>query len=224
MRSIFLAFVLTWGTNAFAQNNHELENSLRELIPDGYFVTETIYGDLNKDSQEDVVLIIKGTDLNKVVIDEFRGELDLNRRGIVVALRNKQKYELIVENQSCFYSEDEYGGVYFVPDIFTSIEKGNLHIFFSHGRYGYWRYNFRYQEADFELIGYDASANRGSIVEGETSINYLTKKMLEKENINTHDEYADPIFKESWTSFTLDNRFKLSDINDFSKFGDGVRE
>lgn len=71
MRSIFLVFVLTWGTSAFAQNNHGLENSLRELVPDGYFVTETIYGDLNKDSQADVVLIIKGTDPIKLLLMNF---------------------------------------------------------------------------------------------------------------------------------------------------------
>lgn len=224
MRSIFLAFVLTWGTSALAQNNHGLEDSLRELVPDGYFVTETIYGDLNKDSQADVALIIKGTDPNNVVIDEFRGEIDLNRRGIIVALRNQQKYELVVENLNCFYSEEEDGGVYFVPDIYTKIEKGNLYVLFAHGRYGHWRYNFRYQGADFELIGYDNSANRGPTVEVVTSINYLTKKMLVKKNINSHEEHADPIFKESWTSFTLDNRFKLSEINDFSEFGDGLRE
>ncbi len=129
---------------------------------------------------------------------------------------------MIVENLSCFYSEDEYGGVYFKPDILTSIEKGNLHILFAHGRYGHWRYNFRYQGSDFELIGYDSSANRGPIVEEVTSINYLTKKMLVKENINSDDEYADPVFKERWESFSLNHRFRLSEIKDFSEFGDGV--
>ncbi|PML18404.1 hypothetical protein BCT06_12900 [Vibrio breoganii] len=224
MRSIFLIFSLMWGINVFAKNINYTEDSLQELVPEGYLVTETIYGDLNKDNQEDVVLIIKGTNPDEIFIDQVRGELNLNRRGIVVALRNEHKYEVIVENSNCFYSEDEYGGVYAVPDIYTTIEKGNLYILFAHGRYGHWRYNFRYQSADFELIGYDESANRGSIVEVATSINYLTKKMLVKENTNNLDEYADPVFKETWTSFTLDNRIKLSGISDFSEFNHGLHE
>ncbi|ELA7318100.1 hypothetical protein ACS6BV_004569 [Vibrio alginolyticus] len=222
MKNVFLALAFTLTTGAFAQDNLVLDGSIRQLAPDGYIVLETIYGDLNKDSQEDVVLVIKGTDPKKIIIDEIRGELDLNQRGLVIALKNKQKYEVIVENLSCFYSEDEYGGVYFKPDILTSIEKGNLHILFAHGRYGHWRYNFRYQGSDFELIGYDSSANRGPIVEEVTSINYLTKKMLVKENINSDDEYADPVFKERWESFSLNHRFRLSEIKDFSEFGDGV--
>ncbi|AQM66616.1 hypothetical protein Vca1114GL_00093 [Vibrio campbellii] len=145
MKNVFLALALTLTTGAFAQDNLVLDGSIRQLAPDGYIVLETIYGDLNKDSQEDVVLVIKGTDPKKIIIDEIRGELDLNQRGLIIALKNKQKYEVIVENLSCFYSEDEYGGVYFKPDILTSIEKGNLHILFAHGRYGHWRYNFRYQ-------------------------------------------------------------------------------
>ncbi len=224
MRSLLFLFALLWGANTLAQGTTDLDNPYREIVPNGYIVTEAIRGDLNRDNQEDIVLMIKGTDTNKIVTDEFRGQLDLNRRGIIVALRNEDKYEVVVENRSCFYSDDEDGGVYMIPYIDISIKKGNLYIHFAHGRYGYWRYNFRYQGSDLELIGYDSSANRGPIVEVVTSINYLTKKMLIKENINNLDDYADPIFKESWTSFVLDNRFRLSEISDFSEFGDGVRK
>ncbi|EJV0610034.1 hypothetical protein HYN80_22630 [Vibrio parahaemolyticus] len=223
MKELLLLSAFLFGANVLAQEEIDLDSSYREIVPNGYTIIQAIHGDLNGDSRDDIVLMIQGTDQNKIVIDERRGKLDLNRRGIIVALRNNNKYDVIVENDNCFYpDDDEDGGVYIVPYIDMSIKKGNLYIHFAHGRYGYWRYNFRYQDSDLELIGYDSSANRGPRVEVVTSINYLTKKMLTKENVNELDDY-DSIFKEKWSTFVLEHRFKLSEISDFTEFGDGVR-
>ncbi|WP_158123459.1 hypothetical protein [Vibrio vulnificus] len=222
MKELLLLSTLLFGANVLAQEKIDLDSSYREILPNGHTIIEAIHGDLNGDSRDDIVLMIQGTDQNKIVTDELRGRLDLNRRGIIVALRGNDKYDVVVENDNCFFSDDEDGGVYMVPDILMSITKGNLYIDFLHGRYGYWSYNFRYQDSDLELIGYDASENRGPRVEVVTSINYLTKKMLTKENINELDD-DDPIFKEKWSTFVLEHRFKLSQISDFTEFGDGVR-
>jgi hypothetical protein len=222
MRKLILLSAFIFGASVLAQDKIDLDSTYQKIIPNGYTIIEATQGDLNKDGQDDLVLMVQGTDKNKIVIDEQRGQLDLNRRGIIVALRNNNKYDVVVENDNCFFSDDEDGGVYMVPYIDMSIKKGNLYIHFAHGRYGYWSYNFRYQDSDLELIGYDESANRGPRVEVVTSINYLTKKMLTKENINELDDY-DPIFKEKWTTFVLEHRFKLSEISDFTEFGDGVR-
>ena len=54
-------------------------------------------GDLNKEGIEDCVLIIKGTDKIKNVKDEFRGELDRYRRGIIFLFKINDHYELIVQ-------------------------------------------------------------------------------------------------------------------------------
>jgi hypothetical protein len=59
------------------------------FLPKGYVIFENIKGDLNKDGIEDCVLIIKGTDKSKIVIDEYQGELDRNRRGIIVFVQQK---------------------------------------------------------------------------------------------------------------------------------------
>ncbi|MGD1472361.1 phosphoheptose isomerase family protein [Vibrio harveyi] len=222
MKELLLLSTLLFGANVLAQEKIDLDSSYREIVPNGHTIIEAIHGDLNGDSRGDIVLMIQGTDQNKIVTDELRGRLDLNRRGIIVALRGNDNYDVVVENDNCFFSDDEDGGVYMVPDILMSITKGNLYIDFLHGRYGYWSYNFRYQDSDLELIGYDASDNRGPRVEVVTSINYLTKKMLTKENINELDD-DDPIFKEMWSTFVLEHRFKLSQISDFTEFGDGVR-
>jgi hypothetical protein len=217
MNKFFVALALIWGSSAFAITTEELDNSLLELIPGGYVVTDTIYGDLNKDNQNDVVLLIKNIDPSNVVIDQYRGELDRNRRGVIVAIRNKNVYELAVKNVRCFSSENEDGGVYFAPELNISIDKGSLYFHYMHGRYGYWRYNFRYHGTDFELIGYDKSENRGPVVEKAVSINFLTNKMVIKRNVNQYAEFEDEVFKETWHNFTLAEPYKLNQITDFDR-------
>ncbi|KAA5533378.1 hypothetical protein F0919_12610 [Taibaiella lutea] len=188
---------------------------LSDFLPKGYVTFDTIYGDLNKDGSDDCILIIKGTDKSKIVKDENRGELDRNRRGIIILFNKNGNYESVVKNYSCFSSENEDGGNYYAPELSVEVDKGNLYIRYAHGRYGYWSYTFRFQNSDFELIGYDASDNFGPVVNTEVSINYLTKKKLTKENTNTNAEGGDEVFKESMQKIEVQQLMKLSDIEDF---------
>ena len=127
-----------------------------DFLPSGYVVFDKIYGDLNKDGLDDCAIIIKGTNKNKIINDQYRGQLDRNRRGIIVLFKKNKTYELIVKNYNCFSSENEDGGIYFAPELSAEIKNGNLQIHYGHGRYGYWKYTFSYQNSDFELIGYEA--------------------------------------------------------------------
>jgi len=77
-----------------------------------------------------------------------------------VLLNSANNYQLALENYDCFSSENEAGGVYFAPELWVKIEKGNLYINYSHGRYGYWSYTFRFQDSDFALIGYVMSPQK----------------------------------------------------------------
>ena len=126
---------------------------------------------------------------------------------------------MAVKNYTWFSSENEDGGVYYPPDLDIQIEKGKMFILYSHGRYGYWRYNFRYQNSDLILIGYDGSSNSGPIVNRETSINFITKKKILKENINEDPDQitGDEIFKETKKNVSITNQFKLSQIKDFDE-------
>ncbi len=215
LKLVFIVFIAS-GTNAFGQVEPRTAKSPSEFVPAGYVVVQKIQGDLNKDNQADFVLIIKAADKANFVKDESRGELDRNRRGIIIALRTKDRYELALENRECFSSENEDGGVYFSPELGVFIEKGNLRVHYFHGRYGFWAYQFRYQNADFELVGYDSSQNDGPIVEKSISINLITKKMLVKENVNRNaEEGRDEKFKETWRKFTLSKPIKLRGIADF---------
>ena len=215
MKKLIFIISLLIGTNAFAKVQANIAKSASEFVPNGFVIFEEINGDLNKDGLADKILIIKGTDKDKLVDDKYRGKLDRNRRGLIIAFKKKDHYEQVLVNLDCFSSENEDGGVYFPPELSISIKRGNLFISYAHGRYGYWIYNFRYQNSDFELIGFDRSENRGPLVERVVSINFLTKKILIKDNINLYEEGADEKFKESWKKFTIEKEIQLSEIADF---------
>lgn len=188
-----------------------------EFVPKGFSVFEKAYGDLNKDGVEDCILIIKKIDKENIITDEYRGKLDRNRRGIIVLFKTKEGYELASKNNNCFSSENEEGGVYYAPELMVYAEKGNLNIHYAHGRYGYWKYIFRYQNSDFELIGYEDSSNTGPTVNSTTSINFSTKKKLTKINTNENAESGDEVFESTWTAVTMPKLLRLSEIKDFDE-------
>ncbi|AZB25950.1 hypothetical protein EG339_15825 [Chryseobacterium bernardetii] len=188
-----------------------------DFIPKGYRIFEKSYGDLNKDGLEDCMLIIKKIDDANIVNHESRGKLDMNRRGIIVLLKNQNGYQLAAENNNCFSSENEDGGAYFSPELIVEAEKGNLIIHYAHGKYGYWRYIFRYQNSGFELIGYDESSNNGPLVNSTTSINFLTKKKRKDINTNEEAEGGDEIFETTWSNIKITKLLDLTEIRDFDE-------
>lgn len=190
---------------------------IHDFIPEGYTIFEEIKGDLNNDGLTDHVLIIKNTLPEDIVTDRFDKKVDRNRRGIIVLFKTKDGFNEIVKNYKCFSSENEDGGVYFPPELVVEINKNKLYVHYAHGRYGYWRYTFRFNINDFELIGYDASNNFGPIVNSETSINFLTKKKLEKVNVNERAESGEEVFESTWTVVKINKLLKLSEIKDFDE-------
>lgn len=211
-----LAAALAAGSNAFGQSAPAAARSPAALVPAGYVVIEEIRGDLNRDSQEDRVLVVKGTDKKEFFKHEQRGLLDRNRRGLVIVFGNKGRYELALANLACFSSENEEGGVYFAPELDVDIRGSTLVVHYAHGRYGYWSYTFRYQNGDFELIGHDRSENRGPVLQRSVSMNYMTRRMRIRENLDPYaDEEAKERFKETWRAFAVPQRILLRKISDF---------
>jgi len=198
------------------------DSKLANLVPAGYTITEEIKGDLNKDGLEDYVFIIKGT---KKDDDCRENGQDCSLRGIMVVFSKGGRYELALENRDCFASEDRNGGVYYPPDLSVSVKKGNLYIGFDHGRYGSWSYTFRYQNSDFELIGYDNILGVTGRLDKIVSINFQAKKMLTKIPVADIlvDDFADGTarnakFDETWENFTPTEPIKLRKIADFREF------
>ena len=211
MKGIFLIIVSILCANYNSQAQSE---EVEDFIPDGYVLFEKKFGDLNKDKQEDCILIIKGTNKDKIVLNEYGEMVDRNRRGIIILFKNKNGYQKATENINCFSSENEDGGIYFPPDLYIGVERGNLSIYYGHGRYGFWKYTFRYQQSDFKLIGYDEQ-NGGAVIKSELSLNFLTKKKLVKENTNENAIGGDEVFKESWSKIEINRLLSLSEIKDF---------
>lgn len=185
-----------------------------DFIPEGMVKFEQILGDLNNDGLEDCVLVVKGTEKENIVEDEYRGSLDRNRRGIIILLKNQTSYMQVLQNLNCFSSENEDGGVYYSPDLWLEIEDNKLYISYAHGRYGYWKYTFRKQSNDLELIGYDSSDNHGPLIQSKISINFLTGKLVYDKNINVEATTGHEIFKTTKRTIVNQN-IKLSEIKDF---------
>ena len=203
--------------SAIAFGQPVIKQNANDFIPQGFVLSGTSIGDLNKDGVDDKVLLIKGTDKGAYEKNEFGEFVDRNRRGLVILFKKGEQYELVLKNANCFTSENEDGGVYYAPELSLEINKGNLYIHYAHGRYGYWKYTFRYRNSDFYLIGYDSSEG-GEVVEKETSINFLSKKKQEKVNTNESAEGGDEEFRETWTNITVTKLLKLRDIKDFENF------
>ncbi len=193
----------------------EQSQNLSDFLPKGYVLAEKIGGDLNNDGLEDVVLLIKATDSSQVIQDEDRGTLDRNRRGIIVLFAKNGAYEAVIKNYDCFSSENEDGGVYFPPELSVAIKDGQLHFHYAHGRYGYWQYSFRYEASDFALAGYEASENRGPVVQRIVQLDFMTKKKLIRDNLNKDQEEGKEAFVDSTQDIALGKALLLSEIKDF---------
>ncbi|WP_322550601.1 hypothetical protein [Flavobacterium psychraquaticum] len=204
--------------NDAAADSYRMKPS--NFIPDDCALYEQITGDLNKDGLEDYVLIIKGTDKEKILIEENSINLNRNRRGIIILFKKEEGYELILRNLDCFSSENEEGSAYFDPELTVSIKNGNLEIKFGHGKHGFWNYTFQHKNDDFEMIGYFMSASNGTTIKSETTINYLTQKKLIKTNTNNNKKagFGEEIFKEKEENIVIKKIIKLSDIKDFDEF------
>lgn len=217
MKKITIGCLLILMTNwiAFGQTKKTILN-YDSFLPKGYIIFEKIFGDLNNDALDECVLIIKDTNKDNIIVDKYRGKLDRNRRGIIVHFNKKNHYELVTKNLNCFSSENEDGGVYYAPELNVEIQKGNLYVGYAHGRYGNWKYAFKFINSDFKLIGYDET-NGGVVIQSQTSVNFLTKTRLEKVNVNKNAEGSDEIFKETSTTIKEDKLIKLSEIPDFDE-------
>jgi hypothetical protein len=76
-------YLIDYSPNKVSSSVHK---NITDLIPLKFKLFEKKYDDLNKDGLQDCVLIVQGTDKNKVVDVEFRRILDRNRRGIIVLI------------------------------------------------------------------------------------------------------------------------------------------
>lgn len=189
-----------------------------DLVPDGHVIFEKISGDLNNDGINDSIFIVKSTSKEVFFVDEDGEKLDRNRRGIMVFLSENDIWKLTSQNLSCFSSENEDGGIYFPPELSVHTERGNLYLHYGHGRYGYSKYTFRFNNPHFELIEYISSVSHGPVIEEEIILKYQTKKKLKRVNANENSQNdSEATFEDTWTDIQIEQLIKLSEIVDFDE-------
>jgi hypothetical protein len=206
----------TYGIEMLAMESTPIQQELpsqlssSSSLSETYKIIEELFGDLNKDGLDDKVQIVKGIDRSKIEKDEAGNEKDLNRRGVIISFRKGDSYELALKNISCFSSENEGGGV-----LRCQIVKGTVRFYDEHRRY-YCTYVFRYQNNDFELIGYEfVSLKRSHAIENGKSVNFSTRKMLTRRNRNENpDDDSEKDIESKWEDFTMPSLYKLSKIAD----------
>ncbi|APY07613.1 hypothetical protein BWZ20_04555 [Winogradskyella sp. J14-2] len=186
-----------------------------EFIPEGYKLYERIDADLNNDKFEDCMLIIKATDSNQMVTNQFDKKVNRNHRGIIILFKKGNRYRLVDKNYDCFYSENEDGGVYYPPQLNVETENGDIIFNYEHGRYGQWSYTFRFIVDSYKLIKYNATRTFGPITKSITELDFLTKQKTYRENTNEDDEGNDEIFKTTKSIININQLIKLSEIKDF---------
>ncbi|MBX2897952.1 MAG: hypothetical protein KF763_21090 [Cyclobacteriaceae bacterium] len=180
-------------------------NTIQDFSPRGWFVSDSIQGDLNKDNLLDQVFIIKKRD-SVTVKDNNGDEYLIQPRVIGIAFKNaSNKYKLIETNKRLL-TDYNFPPTYDDPFNLMTIEKGVLTIEFSfdyiNGNFYFYTYKFRFQKGQFSLIGADAQyVTRRTMDFEKSSYNFLTKKW--SLTIGTHTNQDPPKLTEETKWFDL---------------------
>lgn len=169
-------------------------DKIEEFVPRGWTVVSRVSGDLNADKQPDCVLIVKAGDNRFLNKNDGLGAqvFDTNPRVLLILFKAQNGYRLAQQSN----------GFIKIPDAPTmeepfqeaTIKNGVLElifqIFYSAGSWGMsnYTYKFRYQNAEFALIGADKSENMRNTGEYEDrSYNFLTRKVRIEIGNNSED-------------------------------------
>lgn len=220
MKLTFTFLIMILSGIIFAQTVPATGKSVNDFVPKNWKIIKQVQGDLNKDRKEDVVLVIEENNPENIIKNEGLGssELNLNPRTLLIIFKTQNGYELKEMNKTFIPKEnDEESPCLMDPLVEGDIQinKGvlllSLNYWLSCGSYGISRdtYTFRYQNGEFELIGFDsmeASRSSGEII--EHSVNFSTKKMSITTGENLfgnpdEEEEIEPEIKTEWKTFKL---------------------
>ncbi len=185
---------IVFASSLYAQTDKVAKN-YNDFFTQNWKIISKAEGDLDKDGNNDVALVIEDTDRKKIIKNESLGSdtLNINPRRILVAIKKADSYELKVDNELFIPSSgDETSPCLADPfEDGLKIEKGvlktSLNYWYSCGTWftNQNMYTFRFQNNAFELIGYDSfEFHRGSGEETQVSINFSTRKKLVTTGLN----------------------------------------
>lgn len=160
---------------SFAQTKL-LQADWKTFIPKGYDTLATANGDLNKDGQEDKVLVLYN------LIEKKEDNFDDIDRKLIILFKYGTTWKKVAETTKAVLPKNS-GGAFGDPFEGISIKKNSLIIKHYGGSADRWSYTHRFQfrNNDFYLIG-------------RTSLNYYDGEMCEKLHDFLATEYKDENF------------------------------
>lgn len=187
-----------------------------DFVPKGWTLLDSAKGDLNKDGNDDLAIVLQYGDSVSVVQtdDGYTDTVITQPRILLLAFYNTPAKRYQLTEQSNTFILTHFNPNMQDPFQEVSISKGVLtiafNIFMNAGGWGMNtnRYKFRYQNKQFELIGADYSyVNRGTGEAEDRSFNFLTKKV----KISTGNISSD-LKKTKWRTI------QLSQLKTFNTF------
>lgn len=224
MKYFFLFFLASLIATPSEAQLGSYKKEFQTYIPAGWVLDTALRGDLNKDQQADVVLVLRNTDTANFKKNDGLGmdQLDLNPRRLLILFKTGTGYtrELATDvflpsansdENPCLEDPLYEGGL----EISKGILKIRLHYWLSCGSWYVTDYNytFRYQNKKFELIGLDVSSfHRASGESSVTSYNFSTRK---KQTITGMNEFAETEVKpvEKWEKIKNFRLLHLAEMN-----------
>ncbi|SFF95584.1 hypothetical protein SAMN04488033_11656 [Salegentibacter agarivorans] len=208
-QSKFCIFLILIPLIISAQSFPDSGDDVGSLIPDGYKLKDVVFGDLNANSKDDLVIVIRNNSTRK--------------KSVAIYLHDDSEWKLETESADFFYLEQ---ADIFVPEttkyedfndrvryeeyVNLKIENAVISIYTGDG-YGNWiETKFRKNKhVRYTLIGLTVGSYHRN-KQTETSINYLTKKAQIKTELigeglegNTDTwyktEYSDPPYFEEFS-------------------------
>lgn len=190
VNAVFLLVAIICFQCVKAQSN-KLPAYFKTEIPRGWVSDTLITGDLNKDQQPDVILVIRNTSAANFKVHDGLGQdtLDLNPRRLLIYFKEGNGYRKVLSTDKflpsvnsdvnpCLSDPFVEGSI----GIHKGVLKIGFHYWLSCGSYEVtdWDYTFRFQQGRFELIGLDVSSmHRASGEMSTTSYNFMTGKKQE---------------------------------------------
>ena len=193
---------------------------IEQLQSKSWLLLDSTRGDLNKDNIPDLVAVLQGTDTSnfEITSDLILDTLNLNPRVLLVYfgtadgnyVQQVRADQMIPLKDSPTLDEPLEG-----LEIKRGVLQVKLRLWYSMGSWttSSYAYKFRYQNEQFELIGYDGTtAHRASGEVTEHSINFSTRKM----SISTSNFSETAPAKVEWKSFKLSQLRSLRSMQVFT--------
>jgi uncharacterized protein YgiM (DUF1202 family) len=174
--------------------------SLRNLLGEDWQIEREIFGDLNQDARDDLILLIRQNNPDAIESNEF-GTVNHNPRLLVIAFQKENTWETISYSRMVSTAESPFQDEP-LQEIAIRNGKLSIHLLFWTSA-GSWttsesKFLFRWQNDCLRLIGFDdVNLHRGNMEVTERSINFLTGKMRLRSGQNNKK------LKEQWQNLSL---------------------